>query len=270
MGDTNITINVTGNVTGNLVNVMRGIKSYNGEKSEDFSVKRKTTGFMLSLQRPDIFAVMAGQIRPTEEIDDAGTDGADTGRISPALLFTPGFADTSGGTLQQRQTAFDRANQNLYAILYLTAKAAALRVAMHACEERDTRGDGQKTMKTKLEEKYLRVTYQTIRALPAALVASTMRPDEDLDHYIVKGKRLVSRLTAVKEPVTEWHFKEIAVHVLPEKYRDIKLTTLKDPEFDLPKIQATMHHLYLDDLSRNKGKGKLIAERRGHVSGVSP
>ena len=140
---------------------------------------------------------------------------------------------------------------------------------MHACEERGTRDNGQKAIK-ELEEKYLKVTDETIRALQAALVATTMGPDEDLDHYIVKGKRLVSRLTAVKEPVTEWHFKEIAVQVLPEKYRDIKLTTLKDPEFDLPKIQATMHHLYLDDLSRNKGKGKLIAERRGHVSGVSP
>ena len=31
MGDSNITSNVTGNVTGNLVNVMRGIKSYDRE-----------------------------------------------------------------------------------------------------------------------------------------------------------------------------------------------------------------------------------------------
>ena len=56
-------------------------------------------------------------------------------------------------------------------------------------------------------------------------------------------------------------FKTIIVQGLPEEYRDIKLTTYKDPEFDLPKIQATMHRLYLDDLSRNKGKGKLIAGR---------
>ena len=86
---------------------------------------------------------MEGQIRPTEETDHAGTDGADTGRISPSPLFTPGFLDTTGGTLQQRQTAFDRANQNLYAIIYLaTDKAAALLVAMHAYDERGTRGDG--------------------------------------------------------------------------------------------------------------------------------
>ena len=64
----------------------------------------------------------------------------------------------------------------------------------------------------------------------------------------------------MKEPVIERHVKDIIVPGLPEKYRDVKLTTYKDPEFDLPKIQATMRHLYLDDLSRYKGKGKLIAE----------
>ena len=125
---------------------------------------RRQASFILSIQRPEIFAVMEGQIKPTKEPDDAGTDGADTGRISPAPLFTPGFLDTTGGTLQQRQAAFDRANQDLYAILYLaTDKAAALLVAMNAYDERGTRGDGQKAI-TELE-KYLRVTDETIRVL---------------------------------------------------------------------------------------------------------
>ena len=76
---------------------------------------------------------MEGQIRRAEETVDAGTDGVDTGRISNAPLFTPGFLDTTRGTRQQQQTAFDRANQDLYAILCLaTDKAAALLVAMHA------------------------------------------------------------------------------------------------------------------------------------------
>ena len=200
MGDSNTTSNVTGNVTGNVINVMRGIKSYNGEKPQDFSDWREETSFILSTQRPGIFDVIQRQIRPREETDDAGTDGADTGRISPAPLFTLGFLDTTGGTLQQRQTAFDRANQDLYAILYLAKdKAAALLVAMHAYDERGTRGDGQKAIR-ELAEKYLTVTDQTIHALQEALAATTMGPDEDPDHYIVKAKRLRRRLTAVKEP----------------------------------------------------------------------
>ena len=52
-----------------------------------------------------------------------------------------------------------------------------------------------------------------------------MGPDEDSEHYIVKAKRLRGRLAAVKEPVTERQFKDIIVQGLPEKYRDIKLTT---------------------------------------------
>ena len=148
---------------------------------------------------------MEGQTRPIEETDDAGTDGADTERISPAPLFTPGFLHTPGGTLQQRQTEFARANQDLYAILYLaTDKAAALLVAIHAYDERGTRGDGQQAIK-ELEEKYLNVTDETIRSLQATLAATTMGPDEDPDHYVVKAKRLLNRLTAVKEPVTYYY-----------------------------------------------------------------
>ena len=75
MGGSNIASDVSGNVTGNLINVMRGIKSYNGEKPKDFSYWRKKTGFIISIQRPDIFTVMERQIRPTEEPDDTGTTG---------------------------------------------------------------------------------------------------------------------------------------------------------------------------------------------------
>lgn len=71
-----------------------------------------------------------------------------------------------------------------------------------------------------------------------------MGVDEDPDHYIVHAKTLRSRLTAGKESVTERHFKDIIVQGLPEKYQDIELTTFKDPESDLPKIQATIRHLY--------------------------
>ena len=95
---------------------------------------------------------------------------------------------------------------------------------MHAYDERGTGGDGQKAIKV-LDEKYLTVTEETIHALQAALAATTMGPDEDSDHYIVKAKRLRSRLTALKEPVTERYFKDIILQGLPEKYRYINLTT---------------------------------------------
>ena len=45
-----------------------------------------------------------------------------------------------------------------------------------------------------LEEKYLWVTNETIRALQAVLASTSMGPDEDLDHYIMQATRLRSRL----------------------------------------------------------------------------
>ena len=88
--------------------------------------------------------------------------------------------------------------------------------------------------------------------MQAALAATSMESDEDPDHYIMKATRIRNRLAAVKEHVTDRHFTDIIVQGLPESYHVIKITTYKDPNFDLAKIQATMRHRYLDDLSRNK------------------
>ena len=108
-----------------------------------------------------------------------------------------------------------------------------------------------------LEETYLRATNETIRALQAALASTSMEPDEDPDHYIMWATRVRSRLAAVDEPVTDRHFTDIIVQGLPESYYDIKLTSYKDPYFDLSKIPTTTRHLYLDGLSREKtGKSR--------------
>ncbi|CAN0527992.1 unnamed protein product, partial [Laminaria digitata] len=91
-----------------------------------------------------------------------------------------------------------------------------------------------------LEQKYLRVTNEMFRALQAKLAATAMKADEDPDNFIMQATRLRSRLAAVKEPVTDRHFTDVLVQGLPESYRDIKLTTYKDPDLDLSKIQSTM------------------------------
>ena len=50
-----------------LINAVRGIKSYTGEKPDDFGDWHRKAGFILCMQRPDIFATMEGQARPTEK-----------------------------------------------------------------------------------------------------------------------------------------------------------------------------------------------------------
>lgn len=64
----------------------------------------------------------------------------------------------------------------------VTDKAAGLLLAVHAYVERGTRGGSQRTIK-ELEDKYINVSSETILALQAALAATTMELDEDLDHY---------------------------------------------------------------------------------------
>ncbi|CAN0425279.1 unnamed protein product, partial [Laminaria digitata] len=101
-----------------------------------------------------------------------------------------------------------------------------------------------------------------------------MEPDEDPDNFIMQATRLRSRLAAVKEPVTDRHFTDIIVQGLPESYRDINLTTYKDPDFDLSKIQSTMRHLYLDGLSRGKtgkiaGRGTIMTAATASSSDTS-
>ena len=56
----------------------------------------------------------------------------------------------------------------------------------------------------------------------------------------------------MEEPITDRPFADIVLRGLTEEYRDVKLMTWKDPDFDLPKIQSVLRHLYLDGLSRNR------------------
>ena len=115
-------------------------------------------------------------------------------------------------------------------------RAASHEASLVAYDERGTRGDGQKAMK-ELEEKYLRLTNETNRAMHAELAATFMEPEEDADLYIMQATRLRSRLAANKDRVTDRHFTDITVQGLPESYRDIKLMTYNDPDFNQPKIQ---------------------------------
>ena len=60
------------NTNSNLINTVRGIKCDTAEYPENFGDWHRKTGFILSMQRPGIFAVMEGQARPTEE--ESGED----------------------------------------------------------------------------------------------------------------------------------------------------------------------------------------------------
>ena len=122
---------------------------------------------VLSINRRDVYAIMKGQPRPT--------------------TTTVGSTATTGGsTLAQQQEAYDRASHDLYAILFMvTQKPASLIVLKHE-DTTGTSGDGRRA-REELQEKYLKVTDETIRSKTAELAATTMKSGQDLGDYFTEA-----------------------------------------------------------------------------------
>ena len=58
-------------------------------------------------------------------------------------------------------------------------------------------------------------------------------PVQDPDNYINVLTRLRNLLIEIEEPFTDRHFFDIVLQGLTEKYRDVRLMTWKDPDFDM-------------------------------------
>lgn len=207
--------------------ILKGLKVFTGQKPEEFADWLRKFSLLLSFRRRDMYDIIEGQQRPT--------------------------ADTN--TLTTEQAAFDQANKDLYAILFLTTeKPAALLVTKHATDSRGTCGDGQAAMK-ELESKYLKVTNEYIRATQKALANTEMHLGQDPDEYINEATVLRERLTEMKEPISDRHFMDIILEGLTDTYKDVKLMTWKDPDIDLSKIQSVLRHVYQDEQSRKTDRG---------------
>ena len=81
------------NDSGNFTSAIKGVKTFDGRTPSDFRDWRKRLAVMLGVTRRDIAILINEKSRPTEEMTSTG--------ISPALA------------------GYNRANQDLYAILYL-------------------------------------------------------------------------------------------------------------------------------------------------------
>lgn len=58
---------ITSSTNSSLINAVLRTKTYTEEKPEDFGDWCRKEGFILSMQRPEMFAAKDGQARPTEE-----------------------------------------------------------------------------------------------------------------------------------------------------------------------------------------------------------
>ncbi|CAN0373449.1 unnamed protein product, partial [Scytosiphon promiscuus] len=139
----------------------------------------------------------------------------------------------------------------------VTQKPASLIVLKHE-DTTGTSGDGRRAWE-ELQEKYLKVTDETIRAKTAELAATTMKSGQDPDDYFTEAVIKRAEVEAMGEPMTDRRFKDIIVQGFSPEYESIKLMMYRDPTFDLAQIQTTMRHLYLDNLSRsNEAKGRIV------------
>ena len=101
----------TNNNSGNLANAIESLETFDGRKPSEFCDWHKKLAVIVGVTRRDIACLIKGQTRPSQE----------------AKL--PGEARR---TSDKAIAEFDRANEGLYAILYLlTDKPAALLVVKH-------------------------------------------------------------------------------------------------------------------------------------------
>ena len=93
--------------------------------------------------------------------------------------------ETTSTGISPARAGCNRANEDLYAILYLlTEKPASLLVLKHE-DESATSGDGLKALQ-KLVGKYNKVTDEVIRATMEKLANTSMKQGQDPDDYFME------------------------------------------------------------------------------------
>ena len=154
----------------NLTNTIEGLKKFEGRNPTLFRDWHTKLAVVLGVTRRDIASLIKGRTRPTEESPATG--------ISPAL----GGAQQAQDTLQQSTASFDRANEDLYAILFLlTEKPAAILVLKH--EHPDGMSGNEQHALEELVQKYDKVTDEVVPAAMDKLVNTAMTHNQDPDDF---------------------------------------------------------------------------------------
>ena len=218
----------------NLANTVRGLKKFDGRNPAEFKTWMKKLCVVISVSRRDILPLLKETARPTH-----------TSNISE----------------------YNRANEDLYAMLFLLAELpASLCVQKHENDD-EISGDGQAAFK-ELCDTYDKVTDEVIRATMEELVNTPMEPRQNPDDYFNQKHLLRIRAEKMGEHISDRYFKDICVTGFADNYKDVKMMMYRDPSFDVDQMQTTMRHMFLDEQSRNGTKG-LIAGRGSVMTAVT-
>ena len=209
----------------NLVTVIKGLKKFDGRDPAGFKTWMKKFCVVVGATRKDIIPLLKKQRKP----DPADTSAFET---------------------------YTRANEDLYAILFLLIELpAAMNVQKHE-DETGISGDGQAAFE-ELCNTYNRVTDEVIRAKMEQMDTTAMNPGENPDDYFNNKIILRGELEKMGEPITDRRFKDICIQGITDEYNDVKLLVFRDPTFALDQIQSTMRNIYLDAQSRKGSKGRI-------------
>ena len=213
----------------NLANTIWGLKKFDGRNPSEFKTWMKELCVVISVTRKDILPLLKGTARPTH---------------------TSNIAE------------YNRANEDLYAMLFLLVELpASLRVQKHENDD-EISVDGQAAFK-QLCNTYDKVTDEVIRATMEELVNTPMEPGQNLDDYFNQKRLLRIRAEKMGEHISDRYFKDICVTGFTDNYKDVKMMMYRDPSFDVDQMQTTMWHMFLDEQSRNGTKGRIAG--RGSV-----
>ena len=174
----------------------------------------------------------------------------------------PLLKETARPTHTSNIAEYDRANEDLYAMpFFLVELPASLCVQKHENDD-EISGDGQAAFK-ELCNTYDKVTDEVIRATMEELMNTPMEPGQNPDDYFNQKRLLRIRAEKMGEHISDRYFKDICVTGFTDNYKDVKMMMYRDPSFDVDQMQTTMRHMFLDEQSRNRTKGRIAG--RGSV-----
>ncbi|CAM9427720.1 unnamed protein product [Ascophyllum nodosum] len=213
----------TGDTRTNLANTIRGLKKFDGSNPADFKAWMIFFCVVIGVTRRDILPLLKGEEKPT-----------DTAKIAD----------------------YNRANEDLYVMLYLLVELPAALFVQKYEDESEISGDGQAAFKD-LCGNYDKVTDEVIRATMEELVNTPMEPGQNPDDYSSKKRLLRIRIEKMREKVSDRWFKNICVTGFTDEYKDVKMMMYRNSSFDIDQMQTTMRHTFLDQQSRNGVEGRI-------------
>ena len=153
----------------NLANTIRGLKKFDGRNPAEFKAWMKKLCVVISVTRRDILPLLKETARPTH---------------------TSNIAE------------YNRANEDLYAMLFLLVELpASLCVQKHENDD-EISGDGQAAFK-ELCNTYDKVTDEVIRATMEELMNTPMEPGQNPDDYFNQKRPLRIRAEKMGEHISD-------------------------------------------------------------------